>query len=154
MQSLHTEIIIEAPPERIWAVLSDFESYPEWNPTIRSIEGVLSEGERLIVVIKQPGRKPMTFRPLVLDAVPGFLFRWRGRLFIPWLFDGEHEFRLEILDDERTRFIHREKFTGILVPFMRRMIENDTREGFEKMNHALKERCERNIPASPTPDPA
>ena len=49
MRELHTEIEIAAPPERVWAVLTDFGSYPEWNPFIRQISGHPAVGSHLDV---------------------------------------------------------------------------------------------------------
>jgi uncharacterized protein YndB with AHSA1/START domain len=47
MKELRTEIEIAAPPERVWAVLADFDSYPEWNPFIRRIRGQPAAGSKL-----------------------------------------------------------------------------------------------------------
>ena len=47
MRELRREIEIDAPPERIWAVVTDFGAYSEWNPFIRRISGGLREGARL-----------------------------------------------------------------------------------------------------------
>jgi uncharacterized protein YndB with AHSA1/START domain len=44
MNQLHTEIEINGPAERVWAVLTDFASYPEWNPFIRQVSGELNIG--------------------------------------------------------------------------------------------------------------
>ncbi|HWC70427.1 MAG TPA: SRPBCC family protein [Actinomycetota bacterium] len=51
MRELRTEIEIDAPPEQVWQVLTDFGAYPDWNPFIRSIEGEPQVGSRLNVRI-------------------------------------------------------------------------------------------------------
>jgi uncharacterized protein YndB with AHSA1/START domain len=52
MRELRREIVIDAPPERVWAAVTDFAAYPEWNPFIRRISGELREGARLEVRIR------------------------------------------------------------------------------------------------------
>jgi uncharacterized protein YndB with AHSA1/START domain len=32
VRELRSEIEIDAPPERVWAVVTEFAAYPEWNP--------------------------------------------------------------------------------------------------------------------------
>jgi uncharacterized protein YndB with AHSA1/START domain len=54
MRELRREVEIEAPPERVWAVVTDFAAYPEWNPFIGRISGDLQEGARLEVRIEPP----------------------------------------------------------------------------------------------------
>ena len=44
VRQLRAEIDIDAPPERVWAVLTDLPAYPQWNPFIRRISGELREG--------------------------------------------------------------------------------------------------------------
>lgn len=82
----------------------------------------------------------MTFRPTMLAVEVGTLIRWRGRLGMPGLFDGEHELRLEPLPDAGTRFVQREAFTGPLVPMMPRVLD-DTATGFAAMNTGLRDRA-------------
>jgi hypothetical protein len=142
MRQLYTEIEIEAPAERVWAILTDFAHFPEWNPFIRSIEGKPESGSRLRVQIQPPGASAMTFRPRVLRAVPPEELRWKGRFKLPGLFDGQHTFKIESLGPGRVRFIQREKFTGVLTPFLVHSIENTTKRGFKEMNLALKARSE------------
>ncbi len=142
MKELRTEIDIEAPAERVWQILTDFTSYPEWNPFVRRISGEAQEGAQLEVYLQASGARGMTFRPTVLKAEPSREFRWRGKLFIQGLFDGEHVFEIEQLAENRVRFVQRESFRGLLTPMLLRMLENDTRRGFEEMNAALKSRAE------------
>lgn len=144
MKEIRAQIEIEAPVERVWEVLADFISYPEWNPFIVGIQGAPKEGGRLSVTIRPPGRKGMTFRPNVLAVRPERELRWLGHLFFPGVFDGEHVHELEQLSPGRTRYIQREQFRGVLVPFMKGML-TDTERGFEAMAAALKSRTEGSV---------
>jgi hypothetical protein len=142
MKQLHTEIEIDAPAERVWGVLTDFASYPQWNPFIRQISGEPSTGERLEVRLEPPESRGITLRPRVLSAEPHHQLRWLGHLLVPGLFDGEHSFIIQPLQENRVRFVQREAFRGLLVPLFARSLDKNTRRGFEKMNRALKERAE------------
>jgi hypothetical protein len=142
MRELSTHIEIEATPDRVWAILTDFEAYPEWNPFIRSIEGDATPGAKLAARIAPPGGRAMTFKPTVLEATPGRALRWLGHLLAPRIFDGEHSLRIEPLDDSRVRFVQSERFSGVLVPLFGKTLEK-TERGFVAMNEALKRRAER-----------
>ena len=140
---IQTHIDIDAAPERVWAVLTDFTRHPSWNPFIREIRGEVREGARLYVRLGPPDGKPMTFKPVVTQAEHGRSFAWRGTLLAAWVFSGEHAFRLEALGPARTRLHHGEVFGGLLVPFLKRSLNTDTRRGFELMNEALKREAEQ-----------
>jgi hypothetical protein len=141
MREFRREVEIDASPERVWAVLTDFAAYPEWNPFIRSISGELREGAKLEVSIKPPGARATTFKPTVRAVVPGRELRWLGRVF-PGLFDGEHSLRIEPLDGGRSRFVQSERFSGLLVGLAKGTLAK-TEVGFEQMNAALKTRVEQ-----------
>jgi hypothetical protein len=143
MHEIITSIEIEAPPSRVWTALIDFPAHREWNPFIRNLEGSARVGDRLTVSIQPPGARGMTFRPRVLSAIPNQELRWLGRVIVPGVLDGEHFFKIEPLSGgRRTHFTHGERFTGLLVPFLRRSLQGGTRQGFEAMNGALKMRVE------------
>jgi hypothetical protein len=141
-REIKTTIEIDAPTNTVWAMLTDFSRYSEWNPFIRSIYGKAQQGEQLEILIHPPGGKGMTFRPIILALQPEAELRWLGRLMLPGIFDGEHQFQLEPIGEARTRLIHRETFSGLLVPLLWRKLDTQTRQGFEAMNHALKQRAE------------
>lgn len=139
---ISTVIDINAPVEVVWRELVNFAAYPAWNPFIRSIEGELALGGRLSIWVCPPNNKGMRFKPLVRELEEHHKLVWLGSLLFPGLFDGEHCFKLAALDGEHTRLVHKEKFSGILVPLFWPKLDKDTRQGFADMNQALKARCE------------
>ena len=92
--------------------------------------------------IEPPSGRAMTFKPTVLAVEPDRELRWRGRLLLPGIFDGEHILHIEPLDQARSRFTQAERFSGILVGLFGSTLDK-TELGFEEMNAALKARAER-----------
>lgn len=142
MKELRTEIVIHAEVGIVWDILVDLDEYNEWNPFITEARGTLKEGEQLDIEISPPGGKQMQFTPIVKKADYLHEIRWKGQLWIPGIFDGEHIFELHVRGKETCIFRQREKFSGILVPFLWNKIEPKTREGFSLMNQKLKKRAE------------
>jgi hypothetical protein len=143
MKELETKIEINAPAQLVWQILTDFKSYPEWNPFIRKISGEAKTGSKLQVVVQPPGSRAMTFKPLVVQAEPYRELRWLGRLLIPGLFDGEHRFVIEPSGENKVLFTHAEIFKGLLVPMLWKSLDGNTRKGFQQMNQALKKLAEK-----------
>ena len=130
-------------------MLTDLGSYPDWNPFILQGSGEVRKGEKLELRMKPPGGREMTFRPTVLQAETSRELRWRGRLLIPGIFDGEHYFRLTPTGTG-TRLEQGESFTGLLPRFMGRTLKK-TEQGFEDLNRALKARAEAAGPVTAEP---
>ena len=141
MREIHTEIEIDAAPEEVWRVLTDFDAYPEWNPFVKSVRGEPAVGARLEIFVQVPGGPGRKFRPRVLRAEPARELRWIGTLPVPGLFNGEHIFQLEPSGEGRTRFLHGELLSGLLIPLMGATLEKSER-GYALMNEALKRRVE------------
>jgi uncharacterized protein YndB with AHSA1/START domain len=74
--SYEREIAVSAAPERVWAVLEDVGSWPEWTPSMTSVrraaDGPLRVGER--VRVRQPRLPPAVWR--VTKVEPGRSFSW------------------------------------------------------------------------------
>ncbi len=141
-KEIRTEIVIQASPGRVWALLIDFERYPQWNPFIKWIKGRAVQGERITARIEPPGASGMTFKPRLLTVRTNQELRWLGHLVMPGLFDGEHIFELYENTDGTTTFVQRERFRGLLVPMFKKMLDIHTVAGFEAMNKNLKVRAE------------
>jgi hypothetical protein len=149
-KQLHAGVEIEATPDRVWEVLTDFAAYQDWNPFIIQAAGQAVPGTRLELHMRLSGRRPTTIRPEVLEAEPARRLRWLGRLLMPGLFDGEHTFTIQPAGPGRVRLTQQEEFRGLLAPLVLKMIAKPTLASFHQMDQALKARVEQ--PAhTPTP---
>jgi len=142
MKTLETKIEINASAEKVWKLLTTFKDFPNWNPFIREASGEIAEGAQLRVVLQSPGSSAMTFQPNLLMVQPERELRWLGRLLMPGIFDGEHIFKIEPLSENQIRFTQVENFRGLLVPFLWKSLDTNTRQGFENMNVAIKKLAE------------
>ena len=124
---IHTSILINASSEKIWKVLTDFKNYPNWNPFIKQIVGKKAIGSLLHVQVDT-----MKFTPRVIAFEKEKQFSWKGKPFIPYLFDGEHSFSLVHESNGSVKFIHQEKFTGILPFFLGKKFFQSIEKGFIK----------------------
>jgi len=111
------EVNVHAPAARIWAILTDANSFPRWNSTVTSIEGEIREGAKLRIHVPDTDR---TFTPTVSNVVPSARMTWSGG-FSP-VFKGVRTFELRPRDDGSTDFALTERFSGLLIPLVRRTL--------------------------------
>jgi hypothetical protein len=142
MHKIQSDIDIDATPERVWSILTDFAAYPSWNPFITSISGIVETGQRLTVSIQPVGGRAMTFRPTVLVAQRNSELRWLGHLLFRGIFDGEHSFKMTASASGGVRLTQGETFSGVLVALAKASLDRGTKPGFIAMNEALKARAE------------
>lgn len=136
MREITTSVDIEAPVERVWAALTSFDYYPDWNPFIRHASGRLAVGETLTLRMFPAQGRPMTFRPKVLVVNPLKELRWIGRLGVRGVFDGEHIFKLSTTD-RGSRLVQAERFSGALVLVAGGIVDRTVND-FHRLNEALK----------------
>jgi len=91
--------------------------------------------------MEPPNSKGMEFKPTLKKVETEKKIQWLGKVWIPKLFDGEHRWIINQIDDNTVLFIQKERFTGIFVPFFSKLLKN-TKSGFEMMNQNLKQRAE------------
>ena len=142
MHDIEVRTEIDAPAERVWEVLADFGRYGEWNPFVRSIRGELVPGRAIAVQLALGSSRPMTIKPTLLRFDAPRELRWRGRVLVPGIFDGEHSFVVEPRGPRSCVLIHAEHFSGVLIPLFRRLAGKQTEQAFTAMNLALKARAE------------
>lgn len=138
------EVIIDAPPDKVWAVIIDFPSYAEWNSQLAWLGGTAAPEATLKLRLSAEGADPYEFQPVVSHFEPNVRFAWLARTGAPRVFDGEHFFELEPLAGGKTRVVNREHYSGLLAPIIQRQpMMQGAPKGFVKMNDELKRRAER-----------
>jgi hypothetical protein len=135
------EIEIQATAEEVWDILTDFEKYADWNPLFYSAKGKAKVGERVRVSTRTASSE-MDFDCAVVTVEPNRELAWRFHVFLAFLFRGEHSFRIEPVSERSIRFVDRESFEGLLVPFRAKYLETDVKAAMIEMGEALKERAE------------
>jgi len=141
MRTISAVIDIAATPQQVWAALADLDAYPDWNPFIQSASGQLTVGSTLTMRMVPADGRAFTTHGRLLAVQPGVLLRWIGRLIVPGIFDGTHQFSLEDLGGH-TRLTQSETYRGMLVTFTGKTITK-TESDFRALNQALKQRVER-----------
>ncbi len=139
---IRTEVEIDAPPAKVWEVLADLAGYAAWNPFMVRITGEAVVGTKIVVEIQIPDGRRTKLKERITGVTEHVELRWGGGPPIPGIADGDHFFRLVDLGGGRTRVLHGEDFTGILIPFLKGMIAK-VAKGFEVTNAALKQRAEQ-----------
>jgi hypothetical protein len=141
-QPIQVETVIEASAAEVWAVLADNENWHTWNPAMVESTGKLEAGHRLRNTMALDGQQ-FTFKPKVLHVAENEGFSWIGRLVLPGIFDGKHEFRLEALGPDRVKLIEKETFRGLLSTLLLKQIGEQTLQAWRAAHQALKARVER-----------
>lgn len=138
MKRFASTIDIQAPAERIWALLTDSTRYPAWNPTVQSVEGAIAPGARIVV---RPADNPKRAFPVKVSAFsPPHRMVWSGGMPLG-LFRGERVFELTQTRADTVRFSMHETFSGPLSGVIGKSIP-DLQPAFDDFAAALKRRAE------------
>jgi hypothetical protein len=131
---------IDAPPERVWAVMSDVERWHEWTPSvtrIKLLDKPFAVGSRAL--IRQPKFPPALWKVSSLEPVRGFT--WTNGL--PGLRVFAHH-SVEA-SDRGTRAALRLRYEGPLGRLLARMTTGITNKYLEYEANGLKARSEMKI---------
>ena len=134
--------MVNSAPEKIWNILINFEEYELWNPFMTKVVGDAKLGSKIMVKIQTVRGKERTYYPIITKFEIDKELRWKGKSFLPGIFDGERIFIIGKSTNNQVSFLHKEIFTGLGVKFVGDKLGKDLKESFDKMNISLKSRAE------------
>ncbi|MEO1656068.1 MAG: SRPBCC family protein, partial [Bacteroidota bacterium] len=77
MQSVKTEITIQADIQTVWKILEDFDNYHTWNHFCPKIETNKEIGGPFIMTVHlTPGKKPVISKEIFTDYEPPHVVGW------------------------------------------------------------------------------
>jgi uncharacterized protein YndB with AHSA1/START domain len=148
MKEYTTTATIDAPPEKVWAILTDAATYREWNPEIIALEGRMERGERITAQVRLGSgairRVPMTVT--ALDAPRRM--EWTGGLPLG-LFVGRRTFTVAPSGGGTEFRLHLE-MSGLLSPMILKSV-GDRQPEVDSFSSALKLHAEK-LAAQARPD--
>lgn len=137
--TVHDTVHIEAPPEVVWAVTRDVESWPEWTPTVTSIQRTdrTPFGLGSVARIKQPLQPEASW--VVTEFVDGQRFAWETRRR-GLRMTGGHELFAEGTGTKNVLSVQaRGAVAWLLWPLLRTAV----RRALAEENRGLKALCEQ-----------
>ena len=140
-KKVETQIEINATPEQVWAVLTDFEKMPEWSSSFQGIKGDFKEGGKATSYFKKPvGKGNMEFEHTLIDFEEGVSFGWSDPFAMGM--KDHHVYRLEELPNGNTLFIQTDGVQGGATFLMGRLVAHNMKSMYNKFNKELKDRVE------------
>jgi hypothetical protein len=137
MKSYEAGTLIDADPNKVWAVLIDVQAWPAWDSGVLEVEGRGAQGEKIKIVSEaNPTR---TFSLRVTEVAPPTSMVWAGGMPLG-LFRGVRTFKLQP-ENGATRFHVREDYTGPMVGLIWKSMP-DLQPSFDKFVAGLKRRAE------------
>ena len=132
---------IEAPPEVVWEVLTDFPRYAEWNPFVVDCKSTLEPGSPIDLRVKL-FTHPQDQREWMTEHVPGRRFAYRMKPFPLGALSSARSHDIESAGPRKTRYRSHFELRGWLVPVVRVVLGARLARGFDGMSNAIKDRAE------------
>lgn len=138
-------IEIAAPPEIVWALLTDAKAYPQWNSTVVKIDGTIAKAETIQLVAKVAPDRTFPLKVTHFEKPAGMVWEDGGKAFA-----GVRTFTLTP-SAGGTTFTMSETLSGRMLPMIEGSLPDFTPE-FNGFAHDLKVAAEKVAPP-PSPPP-
>jgi len=142
MAVVRAEIEIDAPPERVFDVLTDIDAYPEWNPFTPKVESTLRIGDPIHMQVRLVGEKLMRQTEYVTHNERPHKLCWGADIGPRVLCRADRCQVLTPIEGGRTHYLCTDEIRGLLAPLVMLFYGKAMKRGFGDCARALKKRVE------------
>ena len=140
-RKIYTDIIIDAPVEKVWDVLKDTKSYQKWAAFLVDIEGELINGREITAKFQlDPNKEKYNSIQHTIQVKDGEEFYWAEKG--PMGICDNHHFKVEAIDDQTSRFIQNDELTKGATWILGGYLSKVYAKGYQAFNRKLKKEAE------------
>ncbi len=133
--NIKARIIIDASPQKVWDVLTDFDNLKSWSSSFQGLRGDFKKNGEIEVTFKSPfGQSKM--KKKLFQFEEGKTFAWTG-VFMLGMSDY-HTHTLKATSDGKTEFIQTDGLNGGASFLLGKILEKQMQKGYEVFNKELK----------------
>jgi hypothetical protein len=133
---------VAAPAATVWAVITDLDRYPEWNPFVVACRSTLQPGSpidmrvRVLPFVAQPQRET------IFEHEPGRRLSYGLAPMPLGALASRRSHTVESMSAERARYESDFRLDGWLAPVVQGLLGRRLAAGFAAMSAAIKARAE------------
>ncbi len=142
-KQVHAELVVPAPPAKVWSVLTDAGGYAQWNPVFTRVEGTYGPNAEMAYKMKDEAGKEHDVKARVIKFEEARELNQFGGMRGVMTFD--HHWILEPTEGG-TKVIQHEEYRGIGVWFWD---PSWFQTAYAEANEALKKRVTGGAEAKP-----
>lgn len=139
---IHTDILIDAAPAQVWAVLTDTASYGDWAAFMVGVQGDIADGAQIELAFQlNPAKDKQVKISHTIHVTDGQEFFWAEKG--PMGICDNHHFRVEPTADGKTRFVQTDEIMKGMTWLLGGYLTKTYLAGYQAFNRALRAEAER-----------
>ena len=138
---IEARIGVQTPADVIWAMVSDINGWPAWNPLYPKAAGEVQFGAKLTLEVALPGEPPRPIHATVLDWTPDEQIIWNTRM-MGGLLRTTRYIEIESLGPNNCIFSNGELFEGPMMRLISRKQRRAIKAGFTAFCETVRQRAE------------
>jgi uncharacterized protein YndB with AHSA1/START domain len=141
---IYTDVVIDAPADTVWRVLTDWEKLREWSNLLLALEGDFRKDGKIKATFQVQVGGHVTEQVVDHTLVyfeDGRKFGWSDRYMLGAMHDN-HIHEVIPINAQQSRFVQTDELSGVVEHFMGRHLAQALMEAYVKFNRVLKQRVE------------